>query len=190
MPNVLSCEPTSIPDVLKIVPPVYKDTRGFFMEMFHAGRYAELGVSDTFVQDSYSHSCKGTLRGLHYQRQYTQAKLISVIQGEIFDVAVDIRKGSPTFGQWVGQVLSDENRCQLYIPKGFAHGFCVLSEQADVLYKCSEVYHPEDDCGLLWSDPVLDIEWPIENPLLSDKDQQLPCLADISEERLPVYQNM
>ncbi len=183
----LECTPTSIPDVLVFTPAVFKDDRGFFMETFHHRKYEESGLKRAFVQDNYSHSCKNTLRGLHYQLHNPQAKLVSVIWGHIYDVAVDIRHGSPTFGKWVGQELSDENRCQLYIPEGFAHGFCVLSETADVMYKCTDYYDPTDDRGVLWSDPDIGIKWPIDSPLLSGKDQALPRLNALDATSLPQH---
>ena len=180
-------ETTKIPDVLLIKPQVFGDRRGFFMESYHAERYQESGINVRFVQDNFSRSCSRTLRGLHYQLPHTQAKLVSVLQGEVFDVAVDIRAGSPTFGQWVGVVLSDENHQQLYIPEGLAHGFCVLSESVDFFYKCNDYYAPADDHGVLWSDPAIGIEWPISDPILSKKDVTHPVLADIPRKVLPVF---
>jgi len=181
----LKIEPTAIPGVLVVTPRVLADSRGFFMETFHEAKYRQVGIDRSFVQDNYSHSCQGTLRGLHYQLHHPQAKLVSVIWGRIYDVAVDIRAGSPTFGRWVGQELSDENRRQLYIPEGFAHGFCVLSEMADVIYKCTGFFAQEDDRGVLWSDPAIGIRWPVEDPLLSDKDRNLRPLAAIPRDELP-----
>ena len=157
------------------------------METYHQRRYTESGINCNFVQDNLSRSVRNTLRGLHYQIEYAQAKLIQVIKGVVFDVVVDIRQGSPKFGQWAGVNLSDGNRRQLFVPEGFAHGFCVLSEAADVVYKCSDFYAPEDEGGILWSDPDLAVHWPVEKPLLSDKDSRLPCLADVPPERLPLY---
>lgn len=177
---------TSLPGVLIIEPDVFEDRRGFFMETYHKGRYAGSGVPQSFVQDNLSFSTRGTLRGLHYQVRHAQAKLIQVVTGEIFDVAVDIRSGSPTFGRWVGVVLSEHNRRQIFIPEGFAHGFCVLSSSAHCLYKCSDLYAPDDEGGVLWSDPDIGIEWPVEAPMLSDKDRKYPLLGDIPSERLPV----
>ena len=179
--------PTSLPEILIIEPPVFEDQRGFFMETHHQRKYTEAGIEYVFVQDNLSHSLRGTLRGLHYQLHQAQAKLIQVIGGAIFDVAVDIRRGSPNFGQWTGSLLSDENKLQMYIPEGFAHGFCVLSEAANVIYKCTDFYAPDDEGGILWSDPALAIEWPVSKPLLSAKDSQLPLLADVPPARLPVY---
>jgi dTDP-4-dehydrorhamnose 3,5-epimerase len=180
--------PSSLPEILTIEPSVFQDKRGFFMETYQQRRYTEAGIQRVFVQDNLSRSVHGTLRGLHYQVKHAQAKLIQVIRGAIFDVAVDIRRGSPYFGQWEGVDLSDENRRQLFLPEGFAHGFCVLSESAYVLYKCTDFYAAEDEGGILWADPDLAIKWPISEPLLSEKDSQLPCLADIPPERLPVYE--
>jgi dTDP-4-dehydrorhamnose 3,5-epimerase len=176
-----------LPGVLLIEPMVFSDDRGFFMETFHSKKYAQAGIPGPFVQDNHSHSRKGTLRGLHYQLKNPQGKLVYVIQGEILDVAVDIRKGSPHFGRWTGNLLSAQNKRQLYIPEGFAHGFCVLSETADVIYKCTDLYTPGDEYGVFWADEGIDIVWPMENPILSEKDSKNPMLADIPEEHLPAY---
>ncbi len=183
----VSFRQTLIDGVLICDMDVFEDERGFFLETFHLDKYVEGGIEGPFVQDNYSHSVRGVLRGLHYQLPRGQAKLVSCIQGTIFDVAVDIRQGSPTFGKWVGTVLSAENRRQLFIPDGFAHGFCVFSESADVVYKCTDFYYPEDDRGILWSDPEVNIDWPIRNPILSDKDQALPTLANAGQDVLPRY---
>jgi dTDP-4-dehydrorhamnose 3,5-epimerase len=183
----LKCETTSLPGVLLLTPDVFKDARGFFMETYNRRKYVEAGLDRVFIQDNYSHSCRHTLRGLHFQVKHPQGKLVSVVWGTIFDVAVDIRAGSPTFGQWVGQILSDENRCQLYIPEGFAHGFCVLSDKADVLYKCTDLYDAQDDRGVLWSDPGIGIHWPVSAPLISEKDSRLPPLGRIASDQLPAY---
>ena len=177
--------PTAHPDVLLIEPDVYRDARGFFMESFHATRYAAAGLPETFVQDNHSRSAYGVLRGLHYQLERPQGKLIRVATGRVFDVALDIRKDSPRFGQWVGIELSDENHHQLYIPPGFAHGFCVLSEQADFLYKCTDYYVPEDEYGIAWDDPDVAIAWPAIDYILSEKDQGFSRLAD--SQHLPRY---
>jgi dTDP-4-dehydrorhamnose 3,5-epimerase len=171
---------TGIPGVLLITPKVFGDSRGFFLETFHASRYAEAGIPEPFVQDNHSHSAKGVLRGLHFQKQYPQGKLVSVTHGVVFDVAVDIRKDSPSYGQWVGITLSAEEHQQFYIPPGFAHGFCVLSEFADFHYKCTDYYHPEDEGCIRWDDPDIGIEWPLSNPTLSNKDVNAPCLKDLS----------
>jgi dTDP-4-dehydrorhamnose 3,5-epimerase len=178
--------PTDLPGVLLIEPTVFGDARGFFLESYHAQRYAEAGIPDHFVQDNHSRSQRGVLRGLHYQLTHPQGKLVWVMRGEVFDVAVDIRRGSPTFGRWVGIVLSADNHRQLYIPPGFAHGFCVLSEIVDFFYKCTDFYHPEDEGGVLWCDPDLGINWPITTPVLSEKDQRYPRLAEVPLERLPM----
>lgn len=177
---------TAIPGVVLVEPDTYRDERGFFMETYHQTRYAEGGIEYLFVQDNHSHSRKGTLRGLHYQLKHSQAKLIYVSGGEIFDVAVDIRRGSPTFGKWVGAHLTEENSRQIYVPKGFAHGFYTLSETADVIYKCTDFYAPGDEYGILWSDPDIGIEWPEKNPLLSKKDSRNTRLSEIPEDLLPV----
>ena len=177
---------TKLNGVVLVEPDVFTDPRGYFLETYHAGRYAGGGIPGPFVQDNFSHSVRGTLRGLHYQLKHAQGKLVMALEGCIFDVAVDIRKGSPTFGQWVGVELSGENRRQIYIPPGFAHGFCVLSETADVLYKCTDVYSPKDERGIIWNDPAIAIAWPITDPLLSGKDGAYPRLADMTNE-LPAY---
>ena len=178
---------TSLEGVLILEPEVFEDRRGYFMETYRQGRYKDLGISAVFVQDNLSCSVRGTLRGLHYQLPRAQAKLVQVIQGEIFDVAVDIRRGSPCFGQWTGTHLSEKNRRQLFIPEGFAHGFCVLSEKALFTYKCSDVYAPDCDGGILWCDPSLGILWPVKEPVLSDKDTKYPLLSQIHPDRLPVH---
>lgn len=178
---------TALPGVLVIEPQVFGDARGFFMETFHQARYAELGVPETLVQDNLSQSKQGVLRGLHYQYPNPQGKLIQVLKGEVFDVAVDIRVGSPTFGKWVGVVLSNENKRQVYIPQGFAHGFLVTSDEALFAYKCTEFYSPETEGAIRWNDPDIGIQWPIDNPTLSEKDRSLPKLKEIDKSRLPVY---
>lgn len=164
--------------VLIFHPPVLRDDRGFFQETYHNEKYRVAGIGVSFVQDNFSFSKQGVLRGLHYQERYPQGKLVYVVSGSIFDVAVDIRPESPTFGQWEGYELNDENRHQLFIPAGFAHGFVVLSETAAVMYKCTDIYRPEDDRGIIWNDPEIGIKWPIESPLLSPKDAALPPLAE------------
>ncbi|KPA11914.1 dTDP-4-dehydrorhamnose 3,5-epimerase [Candidatus Magnetomorum sp. HK-1] len=165
---------TSIPEVLVIETNIFGDERGYFMETHHQDRYSQEGIDCKFVQDNLSFSRKNILRGLHFQQKFPQAKLISVIQGEILDIAVDVRPSSRTFGQWVGEILSEKNHKQIFIPEGFAHGFCVLSDLAYVYYKCSDIYHPEDETGLYWADPDIGIEWPVENPIVSSKDQKNP----------------
>jgi len=178
---------TELEGVLIVEPDVFQDRRGFFMETYHQKRYAESGIDKPFVQDNLSCSFKGALRGLHYQIHHEQGKLIQVIRGEIFDVAVDIRRGSPTFGQWTFVRLSESNRLQIYVPEGFAHGFCVLSEDALVMYKCTNLYVPGAERGVLWSDPELGISWPVQEPLLSPKDSANPRLKEIPIADLPVY---
>lgn len=178
---------TPLPGVYRIEPRVFVDERGFFMETWQARRYTQAHIPVTFVQDNYSQSTYGTLRGLHYQLTYPQGKLVWVVQGEVFDVAVDIRRGSPTFGQWYGEILSGDNHRQLYIPAGFAHGFCVLSASVDFCYKCTDVYAPGDEYGLRWDDPRLGIAWPITTPLLSAKDRSYPTLDTIPLEHLPRF---
>lgn len=168
-----------IPDVILIEPKVHRDSRGFFLETYKQTEFFEIGITDRFVQDNWSHSNHGTLRGLHFQKPpKAQAKLVMVLNGEVFDVAVDIRKKSPTFGRWLGVVLSAKKAQMLYIPAGFAHGFCVLSEQADFIYKVSQEYSPELDSGILWNDPDIGVQWPISAPLLSEKDIHLPQLKN------------
>jgi dTDP-4-dehydrorhamnose 3,5-epimerase len=177
---------TAIPEVLLIEPDFWGDPRGWFFESFHEQRYAEHGIAVRFVQDNYSRSVRGTLRGLHYQLTRPQGKLVTVLEGAVFDVAVDIRRSSPTYGRWVGVELSAENHRQLYIPPGFAHGFCVVSETAGFHYKCTDFYAPEDERGIVWNDPTLRIRWPVESPLLSAKDRHYPALAGLPVEALPL----
>jgi dTDP-4-dehydrorhamnose 3,5-epimerase len=180
-------EQTSLPGVLLIAPQVHRDPRGFFIETYHQQRYRDAGVDAVFVQDNHSASVQGTLRGLHAQLKRPQAKLVRCVEGEIWDVAVDIRVGSPTFGQWTGAELSAATGRQIYIPIGFAHGFVVLSERAQVEYKCSDVYVPDDQLGIRWDDPQLGLQWPQANaPILSAKDSQAPLLADVMG-RLPRF---
>jgi dTDP-4-dehydrorhamnose 3,5-epimerase len=186
----LQCKPTSLPEVFVFQPDVFPDSRGFFMETYNQKKYQEAGVPGPFVQDNHSHSTKGVLRGLHYQLMHPQGKLVFVLRGAILDVAVDIRQGGPTFGQWVAVELNDENKKQLYIPEGFAHGFCVLSDEVDVMYKCTDLYTPGDDYGVLWSDPDIGIDWPVETPLISEKDAANPTLRDALVAELPVYSRM
>ncbi|NVJ00279.1 dTDP-4-dehydrorhamnose 3,5-epimerase [Myxococcus sp. AM009] len=170
--------PLELPDVLLLEPKVFGDDRGFFMEMFHAARFAAVGIPGPFVQDNYSRSAKGTLRGLHFQEPQAQGKLVQVLAGAVYDVAVDVRRGSPTFGQWVAVELSADNRRQLWIPPGFAHGFCVVSDSADFHYKCTALYAPETERSVAWDDPDLAIAWPVSEPLLSPKDARAPRLRD------------
>ena len=170
---------TDIEGVYIIEPKVFGDERGYFMETYNEKDFKEAGLDYNFVQDNESRSHKGVLRGLHYQRNYPQAKLVRVIQGEVFDVAVDLRKNSPTYGKWVGVVLSSENKKMFMIPRGFAHGFVVLSETAEFVYKCDELYHPEDEGGIMWNDPDVGVIWPYKGePSLSEKDTKHPLLRD------------
>ena len=171
---------TAIPDILIFEPQVHGDERGYFLETFRESHFKERGIDLSFVQDNQSKSSQGILRGLHYQLKFPQGKLVRVLSGEIFDVAVDIRKNSPTFGKWVGEILSAENKKQLWVPPGFAHGFYVTSESAEISYKCTEYYHPEDDHSLLWNDPSIGIDWPLvtAEPLLSEKDRNASALID------------
>ncbi len=175
----MNVQTTHLDGVLLIAPKVFGDARGFFLETFQARRYAEAGIPNSFVQDNHSRSARGVLRGLHYQIERPQGKLVMVTKGAVFDVAVDIRKGSPTFGQWFGAELNDENHHQLYVPPGFAHGFCVLSEQADFLYKCTETYAPDLERSIIWNDPDIAIAWPLEAPSLSARDARAPRLKDV-----------
>ena len=179
---------TSLPGVCELRPRVIRDERGFFLATYHRAKFAELGITDTFVQDNHSCSAKGVLRGLHYQLHRPQAKLCRVVEGEAFDVAVDIRRGSPHFGKWVSVLLSAELQNEIYIPAGFAHGFLALAETVQVLYKCSDFYDSSDEHGILWSDPDLNISWNVTNPVVSGKDSKCPKLADVPPELLPHYQ--
>ncbi len=177
---------TSLPDVKIVHPTVYRDARGFFLETYHQDRYAGAGITDVFVQDNYSRSDRGTIRGLHAQLRAPQAKLMRVVAGAIFDVGVDVRVGSPTFGRWVGETLSSENFKQLYIPEGFVHGFAVISEYAEIEYKCSAFYDPTDEIAVRWDDPAIGIEWPVAAPVLSPRDAAAKPLAELHD-RLPRY---
>jgi dTDP-4-dehydrorhamnose 3,5-epimerase len=179
--------PTELDGVLIIEPDVFGDERGFFMESFQKRRYREAGIKTEFVQDNISRSVRNTLRGLHYQHPHDQAKLVQVLEGEIYDVAVDIRQGSPTFGRWVGVILSAENRRQFFLPAGFAHGFCVLSATALFLYKCGDFYAPEAEGGICWDDPDLGIPWPVQAPILSERDSRFSPLRHVASHRLPVF---
>ena len=173
--------PTDLPDVIRIAPTVHGDERGFFMETWHTRRFHEAGIDGEFVQDNVSHSSKGTLRGLHYQIEHSQGKLVRVVQGEVFDLAVDLRKSSPHYGQWVAEVLSAENKHRLWVPPGYGHGFLVLSDTAEFEYKCTEYYAPEFERAIRWNDPDLGIEWPLldgKQPVLSSKDAGAPFFRD------------
>ena len=178
-------ERTPIDGLLIIAPTVHADHRGFFFESYNEVRFRELGIDLDWRQDNHAKSTKNTVRGLHFQRGEGQAKLVRCVRGCVWDVAVDIRRGSSSFGRWVGENLSAENGRQIFIPAGFAHGFCVLSDTADVLYKCSAFYDPDDEYGIMWSDPGIGIQWPIEEPVVSEKDSAYPCLAEIPEDHLP-----
>jgi dTDP-4-dehydrorhamnose 3,5-epimerase len=178
---------TSLSGVYELRPKVLRDSRGFFLETYHREKFAELGITDSFVQDNHSTSSRGTLRGLHYQLHQPQAKLCRVIEGEAFDVVLDIRLGSPTFGRWTGLQLSVRKQNQIYIPTGFAHGFVALTETVQFLYKCSDFYTPADERGILWNDPDLNISWGIADPLISDKDAKYPRLSTVLPADLPRY---
>lgn len=179
--------PTVIPEVLLVEPKVFADARGFFLETYHEERYRAAGIAHRFVQDNHSRSVPRTLRGLHAQEKRPQGKLVRCVEGSIWDVAVDVRRGSPSFGQWVGFELSAANHHQLWVPPGFLHGFCVLSDEgAQVEYKCTDLYQADDELAVIWNDPELDIAWPLEDPVLSAKDAALPELADVWD-RLPVF---
>ena len=171
--------PTGLPGVLVIEPDVHRDGRGFFLETYHADKYRAAGIDGPFLQDNHSNSAFGTVRGLHLQLRHVQGKLIRAIEGEIFDVAVDVRVGSPTFGQWVGMTLSADNFRQIYVPPGFAHGFCVNTPVAQIEYKCTDVYDPASELGVLWNDPAIGIKWPVDHPVLSARDRQNRPLAEL-----------
>lgn len=179
--------PTELPEVLVIEPQVHVDGRGFFVETYHAERYRQHGISAPFVQDNHSRSVGGTLRGLHLQIRRPQGKLVRVIEGQVFDVAVDARRGSPTLGRWIGVELSAENYRQVYIPPGFAHGFCVISPVAQVEYKCTDFYDPGGELGIAWNDPAIAIEWPVSEPLLSPRDVRHRTLPELTAE-LPAWE--
>ncbi len=172
---------TAIPEVIVFEPQVFTDSRGYFLETYQEQKYREAGVPKAFVQDNQSGSIAKVLRGLHFQLQHPQGKLVRVTKGEVFDVAIDLRRKSPTFGQWHGEVLSADNRRQMYIPENFAHGFCVLSDSAEFLYKCTDYYHPGDEVGLIWNDAEIGVRWPIADPVLSEKDAKLPTLAAVMD---------
>ena len=176
---------TRLPGVVVLEPDVYGDHRGFFLETWNQRRYEEAGIRETFVQDNVSFSRRGILRGLHFQNPLAQGKLVQVLSGEVLDAAVDVRVGSPTFGQWIGEVLSGENHKQMYIPPGFAHGYCVVSEEALFSYKCTDFYSPDTEHGIIWNDPDLNIDWPVEAPLLSKKDASYSMLKDLPSYKLP-----
>lgn len=178
---------TDIPGVIVIEPQVFRDERGFFLETYHQREYHEGGIDAVFVQDNHSRSQRGAIRGLHAQIRRPQAKLIRVIEGEVYDVAVDIRRGSPHFGRWTAALLSAENKRHFWIPEGFAHGFAVLSERAVFTYLCTDLYDHAADANIRWNDGDIGVDWPVRDPALSDKDRQAPFLAEIAPERLPIY---
>ncbi len=180
---VFNFQKLSIPEVILIDTQSFSDDRGFFLESFRESSFISNGLETKFVQDNFSHSTKNVLRGLHYQKNpKAQAKLVTALRGEIFDVAVDIRKNSPTFGRWVGEILSEYNRKSLYIPEGFAHGFCVLSDNADVLYKVNNEYSPEHENGIIWNDPDINIKWPVDEPILHEKDSKSNTLKNTNDD--------
>ena len=183
----MKVSPTALPDVLMIELDRFGDGRGFFQETWHQRRYAEAGIDGPFVQDNISFSARGALRGLHLQNPNPQGKLVWVLQGEVFDAAVDLRVGSPHFGRWAGVMLSAENRRQLWIPEGFAHGFCALSETAMFAYKCTDFYAPESEMTVLWNDPGIGIDWPLSDPIVSGKDAAAKPLSALDPARLPLY---
>ena len=180
-------ETTPLAGLLLIKPDIFGDERGFFQETWNLRRYTEAGLDRHFVQDNLSYSRKGILRGLHFQNPHPQGKLVYVLQGEVFDVAVDVRADSPTFGQWYGVTLSAENHHQLFVPEGFAHGFCVTSDMALFAYKCTDFYRPPAEFSVLWNDPDIGIEWPVDNPELSEKDRNAPRLSEFSQDSLSVW---
>lgn len=184
----MDVQETSLPGVLLITPKVFGDQRGFFQETFSQSRYERNGIVKPFIQDNHSRSEKGVLRGLHYQLRNPQGKLVTVIRGAVYDVAVDIRVGSPTYKKWYGVELNDTNHYQLYVPPGFAHGFVVISDVVDFIYKCTEYYDPKDEQGIIWNDPEIGVEWPIETPRMSQKDQINPTLKELARQNaLPLY---
>ncbi len=180
-------EETNLPGVLILEPKVFLDDRGYFLETWNSTRYEQVGIPGPFVQDNISFSKKGILRGLHFQYPQSQGKLIQVLSGEVLDVIVDIRSGSPTYSQWVGEILSESNHRQIYVPPGFAHGYCVTSETAIFSYKCTDFYNPATEHGIIWNDPDIGIEWPIAQPVLSPKDAVYPRLKDLRPENLPQF---
>lgn len=180
---------TRLPGVLIIEPDVFEDHRGFFFESYSYKRYADAGIAEHFVQDNVSFSSKGVLRGLHFQHPAAQGKLVHVLEGEVFDVAVDIRRGSPAFGKWVGVSLSSENKRQFYVPPYCAHGFVVISDTALFAYKCTEYYSPATEGSIRWDDPEIGIDWPVDTPRLADKDANAPTLREVPEGKLPTYFN-
>ena len=180
-------EETKLPGVLLIKPLIFQDARGIFLETFQSDKYRDIGINQTFVQDNTSRSCQGVLRGLHFQLEKPQAKLVFVTRGAVFDVVVDVRYGSPTFGQWAGFELNDQNRHQLFIPEGFAHGFEALSPEVDFFYKCTDFYHPPGEAGIRWNDPSIGIQWMTKNPIVADRDNAYPLLKELTAPQLLPY---
>ena len=178
---------TKLPGVIIIEPKIFSDNRGRFWETWNSRRYEDYGIKENFVQDNVSYSGKNVLRGLHYQHPYSQGKLVQVLAGRVWDIAVDIRPDSPTFRQWISAILSDANYTQIYIPPGFAHGFCVLSEFALFSYKCTNYYIPSAEGGIIWNDPDIGIDWPVSEPILSEKDHRYPALKNIPKDKLPSF---
>ena len=185
--NAVTTRETELPGVLIVEPPRFRDSRGVFFESWNLRRYAAAGIPEKFVQDNVSQSSRGVLRGLHFQNPRAQGKLVSVLSGEIYDVVVDIRRGSPTFEQWIAVTLDAESGKQLYVPEGFAHGFCVTSDSAVFTYKCTDFYAPDCEHTVRWNDPKINISWPVGDPLLADKDRDASCLKDLPTAVLPAY---
>ncbi len=183
----MNVDATPLPGVLLVTPKVFGDARGFFLETFSSARYADAGIAQPFIQDNWSRSAKNILRGLHFQNPNAQGKLVGVMRGSVYDVAVDVRLGSPHFGKWFGCELSESNKQQLWVPPGFAHGFCVLSDEADFVYKCTQLYAPQNEASVLWNDPALGIAWPVKEPALSKKDAAALPLAELTA-RLPRFE--
>jgi len=183
----MNIQETKLPGVLILEPKVFSDDRGYFFETWNSTRYEQTGIQGPFVQDNISFSKKGILRGLHFQQPQSQGKLIQVLSGQVVDVVVDIRAGSPTYGQWIGEVLSESNHRQMYVPPGFAHGYCVTSETALFSYKCTDFYNPATEHGIIWNDPDIGIEWPTAQPVLSKKDAVYPRLKEFQPENLPQF---
>jgi dTDP-4-dehydrorhamnose 3,5-epimerase len=186
----MNVKETKLPGVLILEPKVFPDDRGYFLETWNSKRYEQAGIPGFFVQDNISFSRKGILRGLHFQCPQSQGKLIQVLSGEVLDVIVDIRVGSPTYSQWIGEVLSESNHRQMYVPPGFAHGYCVTSETALFSYKCTDFYNPATEHGIIWNDPNIGIKWPVKQPILSTKDEAYPRLKDLEPENLPQFEGI
>lgn len=180
----MNIKKTDFPGLIYIEPRIFGDSRGWFLETWNEEQYKQIGITGPFVQDNISYSSRGVVRGLHYQKPYSQGKLIFVIQGSVWDVVVDLRKSSPKFGKWIAFNLTEEKKEQLYVPAGFAHGFCVLSDSALFQYKCTDKYSLQSEQGIMWNDPHLNIPWPVDNPLISNKDQKHPCFKDLRDDLL------